>query len=163
MLVKVEKSAHEMLFCLPLLNTSSLNMVTDRHWFTGELGDSEAFVAPNPENQASEEADGTMMEAVEATAPYTMPVVEGDEEDEGELPVDFDRLCKPMDTLGMVVFVWIDVHYFIWVRSFEIYLNLCAWGFLLGPFLKRFHAGSVAHYQLSLGRIGSWGRNVMNV
>ncbi|XP_012696307.2 pre-mRNA-processing factor 39 [Clupea harengus] len=60
----------------------------------GELGDSEAFVAPNPENQASEEADGTMMEAVEATAPYTMPVVEGDEEDEGELPVDFDRLWK---------------------------------------------------------------------
>ena len=51
-------------------------------------------MAPNPENQASEEADGTMMEAVEATAPYTMPVVEGDEEDEGELPVDFDRLWK---------------------------------------------------------------------
>ncbi|KAL2077474.1 hypothetical protein ACEWY4_026978 [Coilia grayii] len=58
-----------------------------------ELGDSEAFVPPNPESQASEEAGSTGMEGVETTAPY-MPAVEGEEDDEGELPVDFERLWK---------------------------------------------------------------------
>ncbi|XP_048086917.1 pre-mRNA-processing factor 39 isoform X1 [Alosa alosa] len=61
----------------------------------GELGDSEAFVAPNPESQVSGDTGGTVMEAAEApAAPYAMPTVEGDEEDEGELPVDFERLWK---------------------------------------------------------------------
>lgn len=85
------------------------SVITSRHCFLGEFGDSEGIMAPNPESQGSEEAGDTEMEAVEAQTQYTMHPVQGDEEDEGELPVDFERLWKAANDNPQDFTSWTDL------------------------------------------------------
>ncbi|XP_063046373.1 pre-mRNA-processing factor 39 isoform X2 [Engraulis encrasicolus] len=74
-----------------------------------ELSDSEVTVAPIAETSlAAEDAGDTAMEGVETTAPY-MPAAEGEEEDEGEVPADFERLWKAAHDNPQEFSSWTDL------------------------------------------------------